>query len=159
MDVISKIEPQPRKKTGGRQPGSPNKLSQTAKENIEGVFQKLGGQKTMMHWARRNLTEFYRIYARLLPQTEYTFNQLIEGIPLNRITLSQLSDHEIEQIYNGRVTKSLVRRLIDLTREQSHGGGEGTGTTFEGTPTARDISGTLEPPLGTAEDNAGGGTV
>lgn len=54
-------------KTGGRQPGSPNKLSGLAKENIAGVFNRLGGTEAMALWAMENQTQFYQIYARLLP--------------------------------------------------------------------------------------------
>jgi len=36
-------------------------------ENIVAVFTRLGGTATMAEWARRNQTEFYRLYARLIP--------------------------------------------------------------------------------------------
>lgn len=58
-------------KVGGRQKGTPNKLSSTAKENIIAVFNRLDGTAGMARWAQRNRTEFYKIYARLLP-TELT---------------------------------------------------------------------------------------
>ena len=35
--------------------------------NIEAVFRKIGGQVAMAKWAKDNQTEFYRLYARLLP--------------------------------------------------------------------------------------------
>ena len=56
-----------RKKTGGRQKGAPNKLGRGAKLAIETVFTKLGGPDAMAKWAKENQTEFYRLYARLLP--------------------------------------------------------------------------------------------
>jgi len=40
-------------------------------ENIVAVFTRLGGTAAMAEWARRNQTEFYRLYARLIP-TEST---------------------------------------------------------------------------------------
>jgi len=53
---------------GGREKGTPNKLSKTAKENIAAVFDKLGGLESMAEWALENKTEFYRgIYPRMLP--------------------------------------------------------------------------------------------
>lgn len=55
------------KKTGGRQKGTPNKLSGTAKENIACVFVRLGGVQAMVKWAEKNPTQFYQIYAKLLP--------------------------------------------------------------------------------------------
>lgn len=55
------------KKTGGRKKGTPNKLSSGVKSNIVGVFDKIGGREAMAKWAKDNQTEFYRLYARLLP--------------------------------------------------------------------------------------------
>lgn len=57
----------PREKTGGRKPGTPNKLSGQAKENIVAVFNRLGGTDGMAAWASENQTQFYTIYAKLLP--------------------------------------------------------------------------------------------
>lgn len=52
-----------------RPKGSKNRIAQSVKQNIEQVFQKLGGVDAMVKWAQqeKNHTEFYRIYARLLP--------------------------------------------------------------------------------------------
>lgn len=47
--------------------GAKNKVPQAAKENIQAVFVRLGGTKAMSDWANDNKTEFYKIYARLLP--------------------------------------------------------------------------------------------
>lgn len=51
----------------GRPKGVPNKLSRIAKDNIADVFEELGGIAEMKKWAQDNPTEFYRIYARLIP--------------------------------------------------------------------------------------------
>jgi hypothetical protein len=48
--------------------GTPNKMGATAKENIIAVFTRLGGTAQMAEWAKDNLTDFYRLYARLIPQ-------------------------------------------------------------------------------------------
>ena len=55
------------KKTGGRQKGTPNKVSGTVRENVISVFDGLGGLDAMTGWARENQTEFYRLYSKLLP--------------------------------------------------------------------------------------------
>lgn len=55
------------KKTGGRVPGSVNKLNAVAKDNIAAVFVRLGGTAAMAEWAEENKTQFYQIYAKLLP--------------------------------------------------------------------------------------------
>ena len=55
-------------KTGGRKKGTGNKLGLTAKENIQNVFDGLGGYEAMQVWAKQNQTEFYRgVYPRILP--------------------------------------------------------------------------------------------
>lgn len=51
----------PHKKRG------PGKVGAQAKENIAAVFTKLGGTAAMARWAKANETEFYRLYARLVP--------------------------------------------------------------------------------------------
>lgn len=48
--------------------GIPNKMGSTAKENIIAVFTRLGGTAEMAKWAKENLTDFYKLYARLVPQ-------------------------------------------------------------------------------------------
>lgn len=54
-------------KRGGRAKGQGNKISGMAKENIAAVFVRLGGTAAMARWAKKNQTEFYRLYGRLLP--------------------------------------------------------------------------------------------
>lgn len=51
-----------------RPKGAKNKVGSDAKDNILAVFTRLGGTAAMADWAKENLTEFYRIYARLIPQ-------------------------------------------------------------------------------------------
>ena len=55
-----------------RPKGVPNKVGAQAKENIVAVFTRLGGTAAMADWARRNQTEFYRLYARLIPSESTT---------------------------------------------------------------------------------------
>lgn len=47
--------------------GAKNKISGQAKENIQAVFVRLGSTAAMAEWAKENKSEFYKIYARLLP--------------------------------------------------------------------------------------------
>lgn len=64
------------RKTGGRKKGTPNKASKTVKDNVLAVFENIGGAATMTNWARQNQTEFFKLYAKLLP-TETDLN--VEG--------------------------------------------------------------------------------
>ena len=47
--------------------GIPNRIGSQVKENVVAVFTRLGGTAGMAEWAKENLTEFYRLYARLIP--------------------------------------------------------------------------------------------
>jgi hypothetical protein len=51
-----------------RPKGKPNNVTATAKENIIAVFNRLSGTAGMAEWARNNLSDFYKLYARLIPQ-------------------------------------------------------------------------------------------
>lgn len=50
-----------------RPKGSPNKLTKTAREAFAIAFDKLGGPKNLTEWAKENPTDFYKLYARLIP--------------------------------------------------------------------------------------------
>lgn len=56
------------KKTGGRTAGTPNKVTKSAREAFALAFDGLGGADALTSWAIDNPTEFYKLYARLIPQ-------------------------------------------------------------------------------------------
>lgn len=51
----------------GRPKGVPNKVSGLAKDAVAKVFEDIGGVGRMAEWAQENPTQFYQIYAKLLP--------------------------------------------------------------------------------------------
>lgn len=51
----------------GRPKGMPNKLTRAAKEAFGLAFERLGGVKALTEWGRENRSEFYKLYARLIP--------------------------------------------------------------------------------------------
>ena len=51
----------------GRQKGSQNKLTKSAREAFQHAFDAAGGPAGLSEWAKANLTEFYKLYARLIP--------------------------------------------------------------------------------------------
>lgn len=55
------------KKTGGRIAGTPNKLTKSAREAFALAFDEMGGLEKLAAWAKANPTEFYKLYARLIP--------------------------------------------------------------------------------------------
>lgn len=54
-------------KLGGRPKGSPNKLTKSAREAFQLAFDAQGGSDGLVKWAKKNPTEFYKLYARLIP--------------------------------------------------------------------------------------------
>jgi hypothetical protein len=57
------------KKTGGRKPGSANKLPSKVREGLLLAFDGLGGVEALTKWARKNPGDFYcKLWIRLLPQ-------------------------------------------------------------------------------------------
>ncbi len=55
------------KKTGGRTAGTPNKTTVAVKAALEEAFDRLGGVDSLVTWAQSEPTEFYKLYAKLLP--------------------------------------------------------------------------------------------
>lgn len=55
-------------KTGGRKPGSKNKTTILVKEALEKAFIELGGVPALVAWGRKNQTEFYKLWGRMLPK-------------------------------------------------------------------------------------------
>lgn len=53
---------------GGRAIGQQNALSRHAKEALELAFQGVGGVPELIKWGKENRTEFYKIWARLIPK-------------------------------------------------------------------------------------------
>lgn len=69
--VGSTGRPKPPNAGKGRPKGVPNKVTGKAKEAIALAFEGLGGVPRLKAWADENLTEFYKLWARLIP-TEVT---------------------------------------------------------------------------------------
>jgi hypothetical protein len=51
----------------GRPKGCENKLTRDAKAAFQSAFDEIGGAEALAKWARENSTEFYKLYARLIP--------------------------------------------------------------------------------------------
>ncbi len=56
------------KKHGGRKKGTPNKTTASVKEALRMAFDEMGGVAALKRWAKENLTEFYKLWGRMLPQ-------------------------------------------------------------------------------------------
>lgn len=51
----------------GRPKGVPNKTTMAVKEALSLAFEGLGGVNRLTVWARDNETEFYKLWAKMLP--------------------------------------------------------------------------------------------
>ncbi len=75
----------------GRKKGSKNRYSNDVRAAFHGAYDQMGGDKinpktgkpytgheAMLNWARENQTEFYRLYAKMIPRTEELFDDMHE---------------------------------------------------------------------------------
>jgi hypothetical protein len=51
----------------GKPKGAQSHLTKTAKEAFQFAFDKIGGAENLAIWATENTTEFYKLFARLIP--------------------------------------------------------------------------------------------
>lgn len=58
---------QPRPANAGRKKGSLNKRTVSVKAAFEAAFQQIGGVDRLTSWAIKEPTEFFKLYAKLLP--------------------------------------------------------------------------------------------
>ena len=74
IEPLSKIDESRKmargQKTGGRQKGTPNRVTATAKEAFQLAFEELGGVPALTKWAKGNQDTFYKLYARLIPMQQ-----------------------------------------------------------------------------------------
>lgn len=71
-------------KTGGRQKGTPNKLTSSFKELVQKTFQRLEDEGNGMYeWALTNKTDFYKISSKLIP-TEMAIKADITQIEIEK---------------------------------------------------------------------------
>ncbi len=77
-------------KTGGRQVGTPNKVTAIFKDAVRTVYEDIGGNEAFAEWAKENPTEFYRIASRLIP-TEMVTEGTSVNVTVNRFP-SQTED-------------------------------------------------------------------
>jgi hypothetical protein len=62
-------KPTGRKKSGGRQKGTPNRRTSEVKEILREAFEGVGGVQALIAWGKReeNRTEFYKLWVKIIP--------------------------------------------------------------------------------------------
>lgn len=86
-------------KSGGRRPGSPNKVTQDLRAMIEGALDDLGGRKWLVSAAAENPAAFLTLVGKLLPRDvvvtgKLTLEQLIADSFVPVVHAQQLRDAE-----------------------------------------------------------------
>ena len=54
-------------KLGGRTKGAVNKSTASVKAALTDAFEKMGGVKSLLAWGQSEPTEFYKLWAKMLP--------------------------------------------------------------------------------------------
>lgn len=70
----------------GRPKGVQNKLTRSAKEAFALAFDELGGYEGLVDWANSNpmnRTEFYKLYARLIPMDVTSGGEKLPTVVIN----------------------------------------------------------------------------
>jgi hypothetical protein len=55
------------KKTGGRRKGTPNKTTVSVKTALHEAFAEFGGVPSLVKWAKKNPTEFLKLWVKTMP--------------------------------------------------------------------------------------------
>ena len=84
------------RKTGGRQSGTPNKITAAFKDAVRIVYDDIGRNEAFSAWAKENPGDFYRIASRLIP--------------------SEIASREGAAI-TIRIIDPIARRCIDVERD------------------------------------------
>lgn len=105
-----------RKTGGGSRRGIPNRFTATAKQAFDYAFQEIGGEQALADWARRNRSDFYRLFARQIAQQHgEAAGRLIDLTPERQRSLS--SEEAYTYVLHGTLPRdqerALVRRLQD----------------------------------------------
>lgn len=94
------MRPKGTPKSGGRKAGVPNKLTRSVKQAFEFAFNELGGAEQLTAWARENLTEFYKLYAKLIP-----IHNELSGADGGPIKFAHMSDEELDAYIRATAAK------------------------------------------------------
>jgi hypothetical protein len=65
----------------GRPKGLQNKVTRAAKEAFNIAFEGIGSVEALIAWGKKNRSEFYKLYARLIPTEQHIGNP--DGTPIN----------------------------------------------------------------------------
>jgi hypothetical protein len=91
---------------------APPKTITAARENLTRAFDLMGGVPALVVWGRKNPTEFYRLWARLIPKESV---EVSATLPLEAL-LSRLASHE--QMSVGEAAYQIGSDILAEARDQ-----------------------------------------
>lgn len=83
------------KKTGGRRRGSLNKTTLSVKAALIEAFEEMGGVAALVRWGKKNPSQFYALWGRLLPQEVKSELSGPEGGPIQHEFIDTLTPDDI----------------------------------------------------------------
>lgn len=95
-------------KTGGRTKGTPNKLTVSARDAFQSAFDTIGGAERLGKWAEENETEFFKLFARLIPQDVAVSGHISQTIEHESVLET---DRRIEELFAGREARDATQTL------------------------------------------------
>lgn len=103
----------PGERRGGRQKGTPNKVTVSLKQAVLDTFENLGDVKHMTTWARQHPSDFYRIAARLIPSGSCV---QIEGVSND---LATQGGAVIQAMASGNITPDQASTMMQALSTQA----------------------------------------
>jgi hypothetical protein len=75
----------------GRAKGVPNKTTKAVKEALQEAFDKLGGVTALATWAKNEPTEFYKLWAKMLPTEVKAKVETVGDTPIGKVQIEVIS--------------------------------------------------------------------
>lgn len=75
----------------GRVKGVPNKATKAVKEALQEAFDGLGGVASLTAWAKNEPTEFYKLWAKLLPTEVKAKVENVGDIPIGKVQIEVIN--------------------------------------------------------------------
>ena len=75
----------------GRVKGVPNKATKAVKEALQEAFDELGGVTALTEWAKVEPTEFYKLWAKMLPTEVKAKVENVGDIPIGKVQIEVIN--------------------------------------------------------------------
>ncbi len=114
------------RKTGGRVRGTPNKLTGSARNAFALAFDSIGGAEGLSKWAKENQTDFYRLYARLIPtgRAEVDEPDGIDAVQIEVVYAESVPVAELKKVVDDKTLTKVREAFPKAFRNHKNGNGE-----------------------------------